>query len=120
MKKTLFFAAIAAILSQSAIAEGSKGDELSRHKEKMLSDLRARSSLINSKISCVQSASTTEALKACHEKARSEEEAFHEKRRSEEKSEMMAHEEKRRAEFDKRMREMEEKRSAEKSKQPQR
>lgn len=82
MKSLLLFPALAClsvVISPRAVRADEEGGKFEEHKQRMISSLDGRIAALNEAKSCAQAASSKEALKGCHEKLKSAQEAMVEK-----------------------------------------
>lgn len=86
--------------------EAKKKEHFDQQKSERLQHMKSRLDLMNQEYSCVQGASSYDAIKACDDKAKSARESFEQQHKKEREKMMIEQENKRRAEFDKKMQEM--------------
>jgi hypothetical protein len=77
-----------------------------QHKAERLKHIKARQDLLSQESSCLQSASSVEAMQACNEKNKAAHQALEEQHKKDRMQKMQEQETKRRAEYDQKMKEM--------------
>ena len=77
-----------------------------RHKAERLKHIKARQDLLSQESSCLQSASSVDAMKACDEKTKEAHQAMEEQHKKDRMQKMQEQESKRRAVYDQKMKEM--------------
>lgn len=93
-------------IAASANDDPAKRQEyFNQHKTERLKHIKARIDLLNQEYSCLQGASSPEAMKACDEKQKAAHQAFEEQSRKDRMQKMQEQETQRRAEFDRQMQE---------------